>query len=220
MKLAGCCSDITLKVLTLPFERWPGTEDFRCLQHPLQMWSDLHWTGRLICWDQGKRISLAHLSWAIWQVHWSRAALKPGTLHLISKALKSSPHKPTKWTASEGDWDWAPTWQHYQGGLPDLSRWWKSHIHSLIWHRRPAQDGKLIMVLLIPMGPWHFNNAPNFTFNTPLTTIMLLWWKPKSDTEAWATSFNLPYLNPLPLKSFYLLLSEFYLCVLLCFIHA
>jgi hypothetical protein len=45
------------------------------------------------------------------------------------------------------------------------------------------------VVLLISTGCWHFNNAPNFTFNTPLTTIKLLWWKPKSDTEVWATLF-------------------------------
>lgn len=38
-------------------------------------------------------------------------------------------------------------------------------------------------------GPLHFSNALNFTFNTPLTTIKLLWWKPKSDAEALATSF-------------------------------
>ena len=182
-------TDKGLKVLALPFEGWPWTEDFRCIQHPLQMLSDLHWTGRPICWDHGKRISLAHLSWANWQVHWCKVALQAGTLHPNSKALKSSPRKPTKWTASEGDWDKDPTWQHYQGGLPDLSRSWEPHIPSPRGHRRPPQDGKLIMVLLISMGPWHFNNAPNFTFNTPLTTIKLLWWKPKSDTEAWATLF-------------------------------
>jgi hypothetical protein len=47
--------------------------------------------------------------------------------------------------------------------------------HSFPERTQKASSKWQVMVLLISTGRWHFNNAPNFTFNTPLTTIKMLW---------------------------------------------
>jgi len=51
-----------------PVEGWLGTEDTRCIQHNLMMWSGLQWTDHPVYRVQGEKTPLAHPSHKTQQV--------------------------------------------------------------------------------------------------------------------------------------------------------
>lgn len=172
----------------MPFERWPGTEDSNVcaastanvVRYTLDRWT--------IRWDHIKRISLAHLSWTIYKSIGAQQRFNQE--HYIQTPRHQNPLDLSPLHGldqMETETELQPNNITKEGCLISS--------HSFLrGHRRPPQDGKVncgpvyIHNLQVLSCPWHFNNAPNFTSNVPLTTIKLLWWKPKSDTDAWATS--------------------------------
>lgn len=121
----------------LPFfcEGQPAAEDPRCIQHPMWMWSGLHWVGMLVHWGQGDWIPKTHLAWTTWQVSSGQAQMQPWP------STSKSTIKPCYMAWPSGRWfetKLRPNNMNAEDGLT-ISGSYKSLYHSLRECRRPSK---------------------------------------------------------------------------------